>query len=72
MRNYADEFLMMVAVWSESRIQRSQVPTCSGKCQQPANPKHAYPVLRARWELVDGRLTIIWSEVQEEPLRCAA
>jgi hypothetical protein len=72
MRNYADELLVLVAAWSEPRIQRSQIPTCIRKCQQPANARHAFPVLRARWQLVDGRLTLIWSEVQEEPLRCAA
>jgi hypothetical protein len=72
MRNYPDELLMMAAVSSEPCIQRSQFPTCSRKCQQPANAKHGSPVLCARWELVDGCLTLIWSEVQEEPLRCAA
>jgi|HubBroStandDraft_4_1064222.scaffolds.fasta_scaffold539874_2 hypothetical protein len=72
MRNHVDELLLMAAVWSEPRIQRSQIPVCSRKCQQSANARHVHPVLRARWELVEGRLTLIWSEVQEEPLRCAA
>jgi hypothetical protein len=71
MRNDADELRGRVAAWSEPLIERSQIPTCLCKCQQLANARHAFPVLRARWESVDGPLTLIWSEVQQEPLRCA-
>jgi hypothetical protein len=72
MRDYADELLVMAAMWREPRNKRTQIPTCTRRCQQPADARQVCPVLCARWELVDGRLTLIWSEVQEEPLRCAA
>jgi len=73
MRNYADELLTMVAVWTEPRIRRSQSSTDTRACRQPVESKQAVrPVVRARWILVDGTLQLIWSEAHEEPLRCAA
>jgi hypothetical protein len=73
MRNHADEVLFIEILRKQGRAKPGEVLVLGDKCQQTRVRTQAFfPKLRARWVLVDGKLSLIWSNEEEEAWRRVA